>query len=99
MAELPKADEVAGLIALIAYGLAARVGFYNRVQRRSEEAGQTIIWAVVWSAPLKLIYDAVSKKPWSPFGLVDVTKPTEAKALVFVYNVSFSLVIGWILGT
>jgi|CXWL01.1.fsa_nt_gi hypothetical protein len=97
MPELPDPEQVAALIALIAFGLVARIAFFSRVQRRKEEAGQSVLWAVIWSAPLKLLFDLVGKPP-SLFGFFD-GKPYDALvAWCFVFNVGFSWLIGYVLG-
>lgn len=97
MADLPKANEVAELVSLIAFGLAARQAFYSRVPRRNEEASQTILWAVIWSAPLKLIFDAFGLPPWK-LGVFRPDDPTTVIASAFTFNLLFSWLFGLLSG-
>lgn len=94
---IPNVEELTELIALIAYGLACREAFHRRVQVRSEEGALKILWAVIWSAPLQLLYSAFGLPPWTLFGLIQT--PDQLKLASFVYNVVFSVAIGALLGT
>lgn len=89
------ADKLAKFVALIAYGLAFRQGYSNLVQHRKEEAANNILWAVIWSAPLKIVFEAIGKEPWNPFG---IQKYDQLVALSFVYNVAIAWTIGYLLG-
>ena len=98
MADLPEAREVADLVSLLAFGFAARHAYYSRVSRRAEDTGHTLLWAVIWSAPLKLFFDAIGIYPWDVFFLATATAD-QAAARAFFFNLIFSWIIGLLLGT
>lgn len=92
---MPTPKELAELVSLLAFGLLARQGYYTRVERRTEEAGQTLLWAAIWSAPLKLVFDR--SFTFAP-SLASAIAPAQQTALGFCLNLLHSFAVGWISG-
>lgn len=94
MADIPKAEEIAGLVSLLAYGFLLRRAYHTKVQQRTEDAGQTLLWAAIFSAPLKLLYDWVA---WPPL-LVFRVPSRFHYPLAFAGNLAWSALIGLLAG-
>lgn len=94
---MPNPDEIAGLVALLAYGFMARHAFYGRVQRRSEDAGETLIWAAIFSTPLKYVYDHFGASPKN-LTIFSLESSDRLKTLSFVGNILASWLVGWLIG-
>ncbi len=92
--ELLDPAKLTALFSVIAYGLIARAVYRRIVNERREEVGETILWALPWSAILSLLYTSVAA--WLNGSRFYYT-PASVE-IAFLCNMIWSAGIGFLLG-
>jgi len=94
---LPKAEDIIQILALVAVGFAARWVYTAQLQRIEEEHTVTIVWAVIWSAILGAVFQAIGR-PLPDFIASHFKDAKSVNAAVQISNILWAALLGLAVG-